>query len=1469
MDNTEEPQKKVFKARKTMKASDRQQLEAVHKAKEELLKPTEFKLVNGNHENGDSDINSPHNDTDYMADKKELNGIIDVSIDSHEVPIVKLSDIKEDFRNLDQTRDLKVKLDEQPSESIACQEDTDNVAVSEVRVQVSNNKDGVQCEEKSTVFGRVDQSAPDGLTLEEEKVTCDTEPSEEKTQLSVPGQLPLEEESSTVLEGTHEVKEEKHKEEADEEQLAQETLDMLTESQEDKELEVDSLEESLDAQGEDAEDGDVKDDILEEDILEEDQPKETKVNQEDEQQDTLGADEDTEEELTIKQGSDDLMVGQETGETLEMVEEEGDCAEEEKEVLEMHSEEQDAGEEAISSSMEIDQNQKDEEQKSDLPETTFEKSDLQTGSVLESTDSMETDDIIPILEKLAPVEDEMQCFSKTDLHSESAASPDEEKTEHCLSSPSKQESSETLPSEAFLVLSDEEEPCDVAPSAEEKASSPQGESSDILEKPAEKKEEQKKEENEEEPHAEKSEGPRRKRSKSEDLDSQHSKRRRYEEEYEAELQLKITAGDDLNKKLQKVVQELLEEKLSALQCAVFDKTLADLKNRVEKIECKKHETVLNAIQAKIARLTKRFGAAKEDLKKRPEQTTTTQPASPGKPANEMSANGNLGTYRNANTVRQMLESKRNVGDIVTTTFTTSATGQPPISPVPSLPPPSNVPLRTPNTTQLPATQSPANNTLQGRAPPDWKLIQQRINATSIAAPQNLSSQPKLSPPATSASVMTTSVLPAPSTATVVGNSQVSGNSSSQPMSVSLQSLPVILHVPMSLSSQSQLLQGTTGTLVTNQQSGSVEFIPAQNQAAVSGLNKTSPVSLAPTKPMNSPSISSPGIQRNSPANSGSMGTPLSVQAVTTTHSIVQSSRSSLPVVGTSAIYTQAGNRNSLPMKVPLSGFNSPSTETPIAPRPEPQTNRTPTAESVASKRAAESTTQLSEQKVVQHLPYPSGIFDGITFARCTDHQMKREDQMAQSKQPSEVDEQNNICFPENSLFNLEEEEGDFKTIKNTHKQTGWAANLLRQWLSKNGKDSAFEELSVGELDDILQEFYYTIRNHDGNTYSIASYKSMRAGLNRHLRRPPHSRQICLMKDTEFASANLVFVNVLKRLHVQGKDDTKHHPPITADDLRKIKLSGILGLQNPQALVNKVWFDLQLHFSKRGREILRDLAPDAFVVQKDKNGRQYAMFRYPGKGPYAENPRKMGKMYDMPGDPNCPVFSLKLYLSKLPPKPAAFYLHPIKLTPEQMQEQRTWFKREPMGVNYLGTMMPRISVAARLSRRYTNHSLRATTIQLLCEAGLGPREIMAVTGHRSESAIKNYWGAAEIRCRAWADMDGNNPDFLYKTLPNEIVQKPVSCSFASVGHIALDQKKLTLFSQNSVLPASSHLGINCVPLVPQVHMALDTRKNILVKRNSPKLILPKNMAGVILTGNRFQGCYNEPVFNRLIKQEPMT
>ncbi|KAM6092046.1 activating transcription factor 7-interacting protein 1 isoform 3-T7 [Theristicus caerulescens] len=1246
MDSTDEPQKKVFKARKTMRVSDRQQLEAVYKVKEELLKTTEVKLLNGKHENGDSDLNSALSSTDCMEDKREVNGLVDLCVNSEEGRIAsdEISEAKSpESRAGNIFNDIEPKpLALSPQNLTAEQgKDTDTALVCEAENGVlGSNKD--KFHEEDNRKDHLDQRESDIPSEGESKSICDiSDSSEEKG----------------------------------------ETNDLTI---------------SSDSSGE---------------------GKRT-------------------EEVTVEDA---------------------------------------VGEEVISSSMEADQKPKDKRDgAAGLSETTVQKTiDESSESILDNTDSMETDEIIPILEKLAPAEDELGCFSKSSLLPVDDTVPDlDEKIDSCLGSPSKQESSESLPKEAFLVLSDEEDPCDEKEERAEvmlpnKSGLPEEVEEERRKESEDGKEEAHKEE--EEKHTERSEVSRRKRSKSEDMDSVCSKRRRYMgEDYEAELQVKITARRDVDQKLQKVIQRLLEEKLTALQCAVFDKTLADLKTRIEKVECnKRHKTVLTELQ-----------------------NSPNAPLSPGKAASD-TTNTNNATYRNAGTVRQMLESKRNVGE------STPATFQAPVNAVP---------------------------------------------ASSLAAPPTVvSGHPKPQTPVTSTSSLTTTVLPTSNTATVVGTNQVPSGST-QSVSVSLQSLPVILHVPVAVSSQPQLLQSHTGTLVTNQQSGNVEFISVQSSSTVGSLTKTT-VSLAstnPTKPNNSPSVPSPGIQRNSPASAGSIGTTLAVQAVSTAHPVAQATRTTLPTVGTSGLYNATSSRAPLQMKIPLSAFSSTAPIEPptvTAPRVENQTSRPPTDAS-ANKRAAEGTTQ----------------------------QLKQEETSSENKEAVEA-AQTNFNFPEDVLFGLEEEEEDAKSIKNTHKQTGWAANLLKQWLAKNGKDPSFELVPVSELNDILREFYYTIRNHDGNTYSVASYKSMRAGLNRHLKMPPYNRQICLMKDKEFAGANMVFVSVLKMLRMQGKDETHHHPPIAVEDLRKIKQSGVLGLHSPLALVNKVWFDLQLHFAKRGREILRDLAPDAFVVEKDKNGRRYAMFRYPGKGKNGEDPHKMGKMYDMPGDPNCPVFSLELYLSKLPPEPPAFYLHPLKLTSEQMQEQPVWYKREPMGVNYLGTMMPRISVAARLSQRYTNHSLRTTTIQLLCEAGLGPREIMAVTGHRSESAIRHYWGAAEVRYRAWSDiMENNAPNYLYSKIPNDVIKEsPSGASTSSINHAVLEQSKILFPKKSVVLP-----GTNSVTLVPEGHPALNSKSPVLLNHSSSKVFLPKNMASGNLTASPLQGCCNKPVFiKRVIKQEPMT
>ncbi|KAM6320794.1 activating transcription factor 7-interacting protein 1 isoform 2-T2 [Aegotheles albertisi] len=788
MDSADEPQKKVFKARKTMRASDRQQLEAVYKVKEELLKTTEVKLLNGKHENGDSDLNSPISNADCMEDKREASDLVDLCVNSEEGKTAsdKVSEAKSpESRAGNVMNDIEPKsLTLSPENGTPEQDkDADTALACETENGVlGSNKDNFH--EENNTKDHLDQRESDITSVDEGKSVC-----------------------------------------------------AISDSSEEK--------------------GETND---------------VSINS------SSSGEEKRTEEVTVEDA---------------------------------------VREETISSSMEADEEPKDKlSGTAGLSETTVQKTiDDASGSVLDNTDSMETDEIIPILEKLAPAEDELSCFSKSSLLPVDDTVPDlEDKMDSCLGSPSKQESNESLPKEAFLVLSDEEEPCDEKEECAEVIQPNESSLPEEVEEERRKENEEDKEGEEahkEEKHTERSEVLRRKRSKSEDMDSVHSKRRRYTgEDYEAELQVKITARRDVDQKLEKIIQRLLEEKLTALQCAVFDKTLADLKTRIEKVECnKRHKTVLTELQAKIARLTKRFGAAREDLKKRQENSPNT-PLSPGKALSD-TANTNNVTYRNTGTVRQLLESKRSVGE------NTPATFQAPVSTVP---------------------------------------------ASSVAAPPTVvSGHPKPQTPVISTSSLTTTVLPTANTAAVVGTNQVPSGST-QSVSVSLQSLPVILHVPVAVSSQPQLLQGHTGTLVTNQQSGNVEFIPVQSSSTVGSLTKTT-VSLAstnPTKPNNSPSAPSPGIQRNSAASNGSVSTTLAVQAVSTAHSVAPATRTSLPTVGTSGLHNAtSSSRAPLQMKIPLSAFSNPTPIEPptiTAPRVENQTSRPPTDTS-ANKRAAEGTTQ--------------------------------------------------------------------------------------------------------------------------------------------------------------------------------------------------------------------------------------------------------------------------------------------------------------------------------------------------------------------------------------------------------------------------------------------------------------------------------------------------------------------------------
>ncbi|XP_077026263.1 activating transcription factor 7-interacting protein 1 isoform X2 [Tamandua tetradactyla] len=958
MDSIEEPQKKVFKARKTMRVSDRQQLEAVYKVKEELLK-TDVKLLNGNHENGDLDPTSPLDNMDYIKDKEEVNGIEELCFNPEES--------KTEWKET--TCILNVSVKNKQDDDLNCEPLSPNHITSEPTSRLTsepasgdmasgNTASGDLASGDSTsrylasgVLASCDPTSGDptsgdsasGDHLSGESASSEPTSSEPTSSEPTSGEPACDEPASNEPASSESACGELRSSELGSSELvfselaSSESASGELGSSEPASGELGSSEPASGnpisgalasddpASGELAS-GEltsklaidhtfepssvpVCEPVLETDNTELSSNKDDvffEKNRDDEKLDQIPSKDSFEEKNKNDNNTD---INEETIETddrivcSDLLPENGKKVDEDAVAL---------GEEAISSSMEVDQGEKNEGEKSaELGETINENiDDDRNENILENTDSMETDEIIPILEKLAPAEDELTCFSKTSLLPIDETNPDlEEKMEGSFGSPSKHESSESLPKEAFLVLSDEE---DVSGEKDEsevisqnETCSTEVESNEKISKPEEEGEVIR----EEEERPEKNEFSRRKRSKSEDMDNIQSKRRRYmEEEYEAEFQVKITAKGDINQKLQKVVQWLLEEKLCALQCAVFDKTLAELKTRVEKIECnKRHKTVLTELQAKIARLTKRFGAAKEDLKKRQENPPN-PPVSPGKSANDVNSNNNV-HYRNAGTVRQMLESKRNVSE---------------------------------------------------SAPPSFQTPVNTVSSTNLVTPPTVvNSQPKLQTPVTSGSLTAASVLPAPNTATVVATTQVpSGNP--QP-TISLQSLPVILHVPVAVSSQPQLLQSHPGTLVTNQPSGNVEFISVQSPPTVSSLTKNA-VSLPslpnPTKPNNVPSVPSPSIQRNSPASAAPLGTTLAVQAVPTAHSIVQATRTSLPTVGPSGLYSPSNNRGPIQMKIPISAFSTSSPVEPsntATPRTENQTNKTTDAS--ANKKVADSTSQ--------------------------------------------------------------------------------------------------------------------------------------------------------------------------------------------------------------------------------------------------------------------------------------------------------------------------------------------------------------------------------------------------------------------------------------------------------------------------------------------------------------------------------
>ncbi|GIY16359.1 TRASH domain-containing protein [Caerostris darwini] len=267
----------------------------------------------------------------------------------------------------------------------------------------------------------------------------------------------------------------------------------------------------------------------------------------------------------------------------------------------------------------------------------------------------------------------------------------------------------------------------------------------------------------------------------------------------------------------------------------------------------------------------------------------------------------------------------------------------------------------------------------------------------------------------------------------------------------------------------------------------------------------------------------------------------------------------------------------------------------------------------------------------------------------------------------------------------------------TRQATRYGVRLFREYCVQHGVDT-INNLPPREIAAMLKGFYGQARTKDGQRFSVNSLIAIRYAISRYYRSPMVHRKIDIVKDSAFNDANETFRAVLKDLERESRGTAcqKELQMVDMDDRRKLRHYFEHAISTPRGLLQKVWYDLMLRVGRRGRESQRLLNRNSFRIAKTADGRQYI---------YQVDDEEAGIILEIPGDPLCPVKTLKFYLGRLNPACRALFQRPK----EHIYEQDTcWYVNSPVGKNMLATMMSTISKCARLSRIYTNVRIRATT-----------------------------------------------------------------------------------------------------------------------------------------------------------------
>ena len=208
---------------------------------------------------------------------------------------------------------------------------------------------------------------------------------------------------------------------------------------------------------------------------------------------------------------------------------------------------------------------------------------------------------------------------------------------------------------------------------------------------------------------------------------------------------------------------------------------------------------------------------------------------------------------------------------------------------------------------------------------------------------------------------------------------------------------------------------------------------------------------------------------------------------------------------------------------------------------------------------------------------------------------------------------------------------------------------------------------------------------------------------------------------------------------------------------------------PESILNTLWFYNTAGFGLRGVDEHRQMTYGDVSLKTDADGLDYLEFSERStktrQGGDTTNLRQVKpKIWENTSNKGrCPVSVFKKYMQLRPAdycnENDPFYIasNPRSTSENFKPATDYWFKKQPIGVNKLGTFMKRMSATLPGcdAKKLSNHSARKYLIQKLVDNEVPPTDIIQISGHKNVNSVNAYSHINEKKHKRISAMITNN------------------------------------------------------------------------------------------------------------------